>query len=88
MTIGYNHPKQFKNGSEFYPATPLLPGTVMNGREGDKADQPVIGNGSWQISEWDIHGFLYIMGNSRNACATKIRERFYLNRKDFYNKII
>ncbi len=29
--VGRNHPPQFVNGGEFKPATPLLPGAVMNG---------------------------------------------------------
>jgi hypothetical protein len=49
--IGYNHPKHFP-GSTFYPQTPVIPGAVMNGLGGDHDDQPVIGNGSWQISEY------------------------------------
>jgi len=49
--VGYNNPKPF-NSSEFKPFTPLLPGAVMNGLRGDKADQPDIGNGNWQVSEY------------------------------------
>lgn len=52
IAVGYNHPKQFVNGSEFLPATPILAGAVMNGLGGNKADQPVIGSGDWQISEY------------------------------------
>lgn len=49
--IGYNHPKHFP-GSTFYPTTPVIPGAVLNGLGGTTADQPEIGNGSWQISEY------------------------------------
>ena len=48
---GYNHPKHFP-GSTFYPQTPSIPGAVMNGLGGNHEDQPVIGNGNWQISEY------------------------------------
>jgi hypothetical protein len=51
VTVGYNHPKHF-GGSSFLPLTPVLPSAVLNGLGGDKADQPVIGNGNWQISEY------------------------------------
>ncbi len=49
--IGYNHPKHFP-GSTFYPLTPVIPGAVLNGLGGDHDDQPVIGSGNWQISEY------------------------------------
>jgi len=49
--VGYNHPKHFP-GSSFRPRTPVLPGAVLNGLGGDSADQPVIGTGNWQISEY------------------------------------
>jgi hypothetical protein len=49
--LGYNHPKHFP-GSTFYPLTPVIPGAVLNGLGGTSADQPEIGNGSWQISEY------------------------------------
>ncbi|HCU21109.1 MAG TPA: hypothetical protein DF818_17895 [Bacteroidales bacterium] len=49
--VGYNHPKHFP-GSTFYPTTPVIPGAVLNGLGGSPADQPEIGNGSWQISEY------------------------------------
>lgn len=50
--VGYNHPRQFINGNEFRPATPILPGAVMNGLGGDSSDMPDIGTGNWQISEY------------------------------------
>jgi hypothetical protein len=50
--VGYNHPKQFINGSEFRPETPVLPGAVMNGLGGDNMDQPTIGHGNYNISEY------------------------------------
>ena len=49
--IGYNHPPHF-GGSTFLPKTPVLPGAVLNGLGGDSVDQPVIGTGNWQISEY------------------------------------
>lgn len=51
ISVGYNHPKQFMGG-EFKPSVPVIPGAVMNGLGGDKDDQPSIGTGSWQISEY------------------------------------
>ncbi|HUX94919.1 MAG TPA: glycoside hydrolase family 9 protein [Bacteroidales bacterium] len=48
---GYNHPKHFP-GSTFLPNTPVIPGAVLNGLGGSSVDQPEIGNGSWQISEY------------------------------------
>ncbi|MDP4221815.1 MAG: glycoside hydrolase family 9 protein [Bacteroidota bacterium] len=50
-TVGYNNPVHFP-GSTFIPQTPVLPGAVLNGLGGDANDQPVIGNGNWQISEY------------------------------------
>lgn len=49
--IGYNHPRHFP-GSTFLPNTPVIPGAVLNGLGGDKSDQPDIGSGNWQISEY------------------------------------
>ncbi len=49
--IGYNHPEHFP-GSSFLPRTPVIPGAVMNGLGGNENDEPVIGNGNWQISEY------------------------------------
>jgi hypothetical protein len=49
--IGYNHPKHFP-GSTFIPNTPVIPGAVLNGLGGTHEDQPDIGTGSWQISEY------------------------------------
>ena len=49
--VGYNHPRHF-GGSTFLPSTPVLPGAVLNGLGGDSSDQPDIGNGNWQISEY------------------------------------
>ncbi|MEO7960262.1 MAG: glycoside hydrolase family 9 protein [Ginsengibacter sp.] len=48
---GYNHPAHFA-GSSFLPNVPVLPGAVLNGLGGDHEDMPVIGTGSWQISEY------------------------------------
>jgi hypothetical protein len=52
VTVGYNQPKQFSPNSSFHPETPVLPGAVMNGLGGDNADQPSIGNGNYNISEY------------------------------------
>ncbi len=49
--VGYNHPGHFP-GSTFFPTTPVIPGAVMNGLGGDAEDNPVIGTGIWQISEY------------------------------------
>jgi hypothetical protein len=49
--VGYNNPKHFP-GSSFLPNVPVLPGAVLNGLGGDVNDQPDIGNGDWQISEY------------------------------------
>lgn len=49
--VGYNHPKHFA-GSTFLPSVPVLPGAVLNGLGGDTSDQPAIGDGDWQISEY------------------------------------
>lgn len=48
---GYNHPEHFP-GSTFYPTTPVINGAVMNGLGGTSDDQPEIGGGWWQISEY------------------------------------
>ncbi len=50
--IGHNHPPQFVNGSEFQPATPRLPGAVMNGLGGTADDQPFMGDGIYHVSEY------------------------------------
>ena len=49
--VGYSHPKHFP-GSSFSPLTPVIPGAVLNGLGGNHEDEPVIGNGDWQISEY------------------------------------
>jgi hypothetical protein len=49
--VGHNQPKHFP-GSTFIPTVPVLPGAVLNGLGGDIADQPRIGDGDWQISEY------------------------------------
>jgi hypothetical protein len=50
--LGHNHPPQFVNGNEFHPATPRLPGAVMNGLGGTADDQPFVGNGIYNVSEY------------------------------------
>ena len=49
--VGHNHLKHFP-GSSFLPRTPVIPGAVQNGIGGDHEDQPIIGDGWWQISEY------------------------------------
>ena len=52
MSVGYNQPK-IMAGSEFRPATPLIPGGVMNGLGGDASDQPhLITENNYQQSEY------------------------------------
>lgn len=51
VLVGHNNPKQYTT-SEFKPNTPVIPGAVMNGLRGDRADQPDIANGNWQVSEY------------------------------------
>lgn len=50
--IGHNHPPQFVNGGEFHPPTPQLRGAVMNGLGGTMDDQPFIGDGDYNVSEY------------------------------------
>lgn len=50
--IGYNHPQQFVNSSEFRPATPRLPGAVMNGIGGTVDDMPDLYDGSYHTAEY------------------------------------
>jgi hypothetical protein len=53
ISVGYNQPRQFFNGTEFRPATPLLPGAVMNGLGGNKDDQPnLITENNYSQSEY------------------------------------
>jgi len=49
--LGHNHPRHFP-GSSFLPLTPVIAGAVLNGLGGDHEDQPVMGDGIWQISEY------------------------------------
>jgi hypothetical protein len=50
--VGYNQPPPFVNWTEFRPATPRLPGAVMNGLGGADDDQPDKGKGSYHVSEY------------------------------------
>lgn len=50
--IGYNHPKQFINGNEFRPATPRIPGAVMNGIGGTIDDMPDLYDGTYNTAEY------------------------------------
>jgi len=53
ISVGYNQPRRFLNGNEFIPATPVLPGAVMNGLGGSKDDQPnLILENNFQQSEY------------------------------------
>lgn len=52
ISVGYNQPPLFINGNEFKPATPLLPGAVMNGLGGTGQDEPSIGRGNYNVSEY------------------------------------
>ncbi len=49
--VGYNQPRHYPGGT-FAPNVPVLPGAVLNGLGGDISDQPQIGDGDWQISEY------------------------------------
>jgi hypothetical protein len=49
--VGHNHPRHFP-GSTFMPRTPVIHGAVMNGLGGNESDEPQIGTGNWQISEY------------------------------------
>jgi hypothetical protein len=51
--LGYNHPDHYTGASSaFNPSTPVLPGAVMNGLGGNDVDQPFIGKGQYNISEY------------------------------------
>ena len=51
--VGYKHPNHYVGvASAFRPATPVIPGAVMNGLGGDNNDQPSIGRGNYNISEY------------------------------------
>jgi hypothetical protein len=52
ISVGHNHPPAFVNGGEFKPATPHLPGAVMNGLGGTADDQPFLGDGIYNVSEY------------------------------------
>lgn len=54
VSVGYNQPVRMINGSEFRPATPVLPGAVMNGLGGNKDDQPnlILKNNYNQSEYW------------------------------------
>jgi hypothetical protein len=64
--LGYNHPKQFINGREFRPPTPVLPGAVMNGLGGNNDDQPhlILQNNYNQSEYWTpmVAYTLWLMG--------------------------
>jgi hypothetical protein len=52
--LGYNHPLHYIGASTaFNPATPVLPGAVMNGIGGENNDQPTLGHpGNYHMSEY------------------------------------
>ncbi len=56
MGVGYSHPDiiplAFVNKGEFRPATPHIPGAVLNGIGGDRNDMPDLFPGSWQTCEY------------------------------------
>jgi hypothetical protein len=54
ISVGYNQPRRFINGNEFFPPVPLLPGAVMNGLGGDKDDRPnlILENNYNQSEYW------------------------------------
>jgi hypothetical protein len=71
--VGHNHLKHFA-GSSFLPRTPVIPGAVQNGMGGDHEDQPIIGDGWWQISEyWTpmVAYTLWLMAEISNADMLK-----------------
>ena len=71
--VGHNHLKHFP-GSSFLPRTPVIPGAVQNGIGGDHEDQPIIGDGWWQISEyWTpmVAYTLWLMAEVSNADILK-----------------
>lgn len=71
--VGHNHLKHFP-GSSFLPRTPVIPGAVQNGMGGDHEDQPIIGDGWWQISEyWTpmVAYTLWLMAEISNADMLK-----------------
>jgi hypothetical protein len=53
VSVGYNNPFPMLGGNEFRPATPVIPGAVMNGLGGDKDDMPnLITKSNYQQSEY------------------------------------
>ena len=68
--VGYNQPIRFINGGEFRPATPVIPGAVMNGLGGDKDDQPylILKNNYNQSEYWTpmVAYTLWLMGEITN----------------------
>jgi hypothetical protein len=70
--VGYNHPKQFVNSNEFKPATPRLPGAVMNGIGGTVEDQPDLYDGSYNTAEyWTpmVAYTMWLMSELSNECG-------------------
>jgi len=66
--IGYNHPGQFINGNEFKPATPRIPGAVMNGIGGTMEDQPHLHDGSYHTAEYWTPMAAYTMWLMAELC--------------------
>ncbi len=55
MGVGYSHPgipMTYVNTKIFSPATPYIPGAVINGIGGDRNDMPDLFPGSWQTCEY------------------------------------
>jgi len=57
---GHNNP-QHMFGGEFDPATPFVPGAVMNGISGDADDRPQLRPGSYQECEYWTPMVAYVM---------------------------
>ena len=53
------------------PSTPVLPGAVLNGLGGDGSDQPDIGDGNWQISEYWTPMVAFTVGIKSNTNRLK-----------------
>jgi hypothetical protein len=59
-SVGSNQPQLFTT-REFKPATPLIPGGVMNGLGGNASDNPVLLPGSYHTCEYWTPMLAYTM---------------------------
>jgi hypothetical protein len=50
--FGHNQPEAYINSNEFRPATPIIPGAVMNGIGGTMDDEPALYPGSYHTAEY------------------------------------